>query len=67
MRIKNLGQGDLLMRGSNLTIVDLRLQILAIKTQKPAVRKACTSIGNLQSAILNHKETGPKDQILDAA
>ncbi len=48
-------------------ILDFRMQISDLKTQNLTVKNAYTSICNLQSAIINHTETGPKDQVFDVA
>jgi hypothetical protein len=41
------------------------MQISDLKKQNLPVKNAHTSICYLQSAIINHKETGPEDQIFD--
>jgi hypothetical protein len=41
------------------------MQISELKTQNLPARNAYTSICNLQSAIINHNETGPKDQVFN--
>jgi hypothetical protein len=46
-------------------ILDFRMQILDLKAQNLLVKNPYTSICNLQSAIINHKGTGPKDQVFD--
>ena len=46
-------------------ILDFRMQISDLKTYNLLVKNACTSIGNLQSAITNHTEAGPKDQVFN--
>jgi hypothetical protein len=46
-------------------ILDFRMQILDLKAQNLPVKNPYTSICNLQSAIINHKGAGSKDQVFD--
>ena len=45
-------------------ILDFRMQISDLKTQNLTEKNAYSSTCNLQSAIINHTETSPKDQVL---
>jgi hypothetical protein len=44
-------------------ILDLRMQILDLKAQYLPAENVDASICNLQSELINHTKTGPKDQV----